>query len=843
MHKYRLLPGYFMTRNSPLVIFLLLMWNMAFSQQLTISGTVTDALTKEPVPYVSIVFKHTTVGTTTDSLGYFAIGRPAHANADTLSFSAIGYYPVDRVLPASGAVSISVKLKPETIDISEVEVAPDEGPVRRLLQKIKENKNKNNPDRHSRYAYRKYTRWEYQINHVSDKMINSRAFRNNQSLFKTDSDSSRYLPLYFSEQLVYNEVQKDPPRQRSTVLADKTNGVGILDELEISGYTSALDIEVNYYNNFINLFTLNFISPIADNGWFYYKYFLADSAVVDGRKQYRVHFQPRRVGENTFKGYFITEDHNYSIVEIAGDLSSTTNINFLKSLRLESEYSFVNDSIPFYKKNRIDALFYIIPFERRNKEKKRLSVFYTQTANIDQVTIGQKDPIELSNPKARYETTHLPDAYKKDTQFWEQNRMEKLDKKQEEIEQVIDSISQIGVVKFTNNLARMAMTGYYDVGKFELGPFFSFFNTNKVEDVHVFFGGRTSTEISEQMMLWGGLGYGTRTNKINGIAGIGYKFKSPYRQVLEVSYEDKMIRHGENEKILYLYENSISATENNLVSQLLKHDELDEIFREQKFRTKYQHEWYPGLMNTLTTGFTRHYSPEFYPFLRDNTPVGSVSAFEVSLDTRFSWEEKFVDEGFLRIYMDPPYPIVHFTVAGGKVFYSNRSNWYGRLATTIKQEVFFGQSELDYAVESGIFFGKLPYTMLDIPRGNETLGYYSYDFNMLDYLEYVHDKYLHAYLNYHLNGFFFRRMPLLKKTDLREVISAKLLMGSVNDKHQQIVSFPSVISTMDNPYIELGAGVENIFKMFRIEAVWRLNPASVIGAPSFGIRAMFELSL
>ncbi|MEL7587709.1 MAG: DUF5686 family protein [Prolixibacteraceae bacterium] len=841
MQKYRLSPGYFAMRNMYVAILLLFTQLAAVSQPVTVSGSVTDARTGEPVPYVSIVFKHTTVGTITDSLGVFTVTRPA--NADTLHFSAIGYHSTDRVLPGMGKVSLSVILRPETFDISEIEVAPDDGPVRRLLQKIIDNKEKNDPDRHNRYSYRKYTRWEYQINHIDEKIINSRAFRDNQSVFQTDSDSSRFLPLYLSEQLVFNEVQKDPAKQRSTVIADKTNGVGILDDLEISGYTSALDIEVNYYKNHINLFTQNFISPVAENGWFYYQYFLADSAVVDGHKQYRVHFQPRRQGENTFKGYFITEDRHYSIVEIDGRLSSTMHINFLKSLRLKSFYAFVDGSAPFYKKNEIEALFDIIPFKTNNPDKKRLSVYYKQTANIDQVSFGHTAPIELSTPKARYETIYLPDAYGKDPQFWEQNRMEEMSEKQRQIEQIIDSISQIRIINLTNNLARMTMTGYYDIGKFELGPYSSFFNTNKVEDKHFFFGGRTSTEISERMMFWGGLGYGTRTKKIDGMAGFGYKFNSPHRRVLELAYDDKMIRHGENEKILHLYENLTSATENNLISQLLKHDELDEIFREQRYKASYEHEWYTGLQHTFSGSYTRHYSPEFYPFLRNNIPDGSVSAFEVSLDTRLSKEEKFVDEGFLRIFLETPYPIVHFTMAGGKIFYDNRQSWYGRLAATVKQEVFFGQSELDYAVESGIYFGKLPYTMLDIPRGNETLGYYTYDFNMLNYLEFVHDKYIHTFVEYHLNGFFFRRIPLLKKTDLREVFSAKMMVGSVSDKHQEVIAFPSVISKMENPYIELGAGIENIFRMFRVEAIWRLNSTSVAGAPSFGLRAKFELGL
>jgi len=133
--------------------------------------------------------------------------------------------------------------------------------------------------------------------------------------------------------------------------------------------------------------------------------------------------------------------------------------------------------------------------------------------------------------------------------------------------------------------------------------------------------------------------------------------------------------------------------------------------------------------------------------------------------------------------------------------------------------------------------------MLDIPRGNETFGLYTYDFNMLNFMEYVHDKYLHTYLEYHLNGFVFNRLPLLKKIGLREVFSAKGMLGSLSNKHQEIVEFPLGITKLSNPYIEMGAGVENIFPLFRVEAVWRVTPKSLLGAPSFGLRAKFEIKL
>ena len=345
------------------------------------------------------------------------------------------------------------------------------------------------------------------------------------------------------------------------------------------------------------------------------------------------------------------------------------------------------------------------------------------------------------------------------------------------------------------------------------------------------------------MIFWGGLGYGTRNKKVDGLVGFGYKFPTINRRVLKLYYDDKMIRHGENEKILNLYENAFTATENNLISQLLKHDELDEIFREQKAALQYQHEWYPGLLNKLSIHYTRHESPEFYPFTQNGNPLSAVSAFEINLDTRWSREEKLIDKGFIRYYLDTPYPIVHFTVGGGKAFYNNQSNYYGKVATTVKQQINLGQGKFNYALEAGAFFGKLPYTMLDIPRGNETVGWYTYDFNMMNYLEYVHDRYAHAYLEYHMNGFLIRRIPVLRASGLREVFSSKLMVGKLSNKHQSVLDFPSAVTHMKNPYVELGAGVENILSMLRVEAIWRVTPKSVVGAPSFGFRALFGIGL
>lgn len=837
--KFRTVGCHFFGRFQ-LLLLLIVSFTEVFSQPTIVRGKVTDAESGRPIPFVTILFKKTPIGATTDSLGNYKL--TSKIKVDSVQFTTVGYIGKTYGIKPFTTNELSVSLKPDLIKISEVTVQPDDGPVRKILKEMISRKKENNPAKYPRYAYRKYTKWEYHLNNVGPKMINSKAFRNNQSVFKTSDDSTKFLPIYFSEQLVYNEIQRNPWKQKSTVLGDKTSGVGVLDDYEISGYTSALDMEVNFYDNYINLFSQNFVSPLADNGWFYYKYFLTDSTTQNGVKNYRIKFIPRRVGDKVFKGYLTTENKNYSLLDIDGELSNTSYLNFLKSMRLSGSYHLVGDSIPFFRRNQIDAVFNYVPL-KNNPSKKPISLFFTQSAVIDSVSVNQPEEVKLAAGNGRFETIKLPDANERNAEYWEKHRLEELNTREKMVSATIDSVSQIKAVKFVDNVTRMSMTGYYDLGKFEFGPYASTINTNKVEGLHIFAGARTSSEISTRYMVWGGLGYGFRNKKVNGIAGFGYKFPTIHRQIAKISYDDKIVRSGENEKILFLYENALSPTENNLVSQIFKRDELDELFREQKLATSYEYEWHPGLMNKISANYIRHFSPEFYPFMQNGVPVDHVSAIDFNIDTRFSWLEKVIDDKFLRIYMNTDYPIIHFNVGGGQVFYSGKSNYYGKILTTVEQYWRIGQTAFNYAIEGGMYFGKMPYTMLDIPRGNETQGLFSYDFNMLNYMEYVHDKYLHTYLEYHLNGFFFNRVPLLKRLGLREVVSGKGMIGSFSEKNRQIVELPSSITKMSNPYIELGAGVENIFRLFRVEAVWRVKPQSVLGAPSFGLRAKFEIKL
>ncbi len=813
---------------------------VGFGQSLFFNGSVIDAETKEAIPMVNVYFKGTTIGTISDVNGSFKLSSPI--KADTLVFSSIGYLEY-KLQVSQLSNPVNIELSPDNIALMEVEVKPDDGPVRTLLARMVANKKRNNPESQERYDYEKYSKWEYLINNADSTLMDARAFRKHQSVFRTADDGSKYLPVYLSEQIVFNEFQRQPLRQKSTILADQTSGLGVLGDYEIGGYTSGLDIEYNFYNNFLKLFEENFVSPAASNGWFFYHYYLEDSVVLGDVTHYKILFTPRRKQDKVFRGHMIVEDKYYSLVEVNGELSTKSNMNFVKSLSLSSQFQLINDSISFFGTNSIKAVFDYLPIDIPTKND-RMELDFTQQASYAKVSINPRNTVALSAKSLAYESVKTDGFKDRDTTYWLQARHVPLTANDKELYATIDSVNTIPVVKLVDNLARMSMTGYYDFGRLEMGPYMHLLQFNKIEGMRLFMGGRTSKEISNRWMVWGGLGYATRTQKVSASMGGGYKLPGIRRRVFKLAYDDTYARMGENRKILYLYENMLSPSENNLVSAFFTRDEFDELYRQQNTRLSYEHEWKTGFSTKLDLGHVRHHSPEFYPFIYKGNAVTEVTNYEAALDIRLSWREKILDDEFMRLYLTSDYPILHFTVAAGQVAFAGQEENYTKLHATIKHKVNMGQTTFRYAVEGGAVFGKLPYTFLEIPRGNETYGYYTYDFNMINYLEFVHDRYLHAYTEYHLNGFVFNRMPLLRSLGFRGVFSAKGMIGDLSDQQYESIQLPASVSSLNGkPYVEVGAGIENILKVLRVEAIWRLTPESTVGAPNFGIRAKFELSL
>jgi hypothetical protein len=151
-------------------------------------------------------------------------------------------------------------------------------------------------------------------------------------------------------------------------------------------------------------------------------------------------------------------------------------------------------------------------------------------------------------------------------------------------------------------------------------------------------------------------------------------------------------------------------------------------------------------------------------------------------------------------------------------------------------------------VFAGKTFGTLPYMLLDVAPGNEIYYYNKYAFNLMNRYEFLHDKYAGVNFEHNIGNGLFRFVPLLKKLKFRQFYSARALWGSLSDANKNYNTVPGnsfgFQSLNGKTYLEVGTGVDNIFKLFRIDFVWRLSPTPlpVESLKRFGIFGSFRLA-
>ena len=147
----------------------------------------------------------------------------------------------------------------------------------------------------------------------------------------------------------------------------------------------------------------------------------------------------------------------------------------------------------------------------------------------------------------------------------------------------------------------------------------------------------------------------------------------------------------------------------------------------------------------------------------------------------------------------------------------------------------------------GKYFGTLPYLLLENHPGNESYAYNKYAFNMMTNFEFLSDQYAGANIEHSIGGGVFKYIPLIKKLKFRQFWTAKGVIGSLDSANSALnLNKGYAFRTLEkSPYIELGTGVENILRVFRIDFVWRVLPLSTPAEPKtkyFGIFGSFKIN-
>lgn len=807
-----------------------------FAQTITLVGHVYDKKSNEPIVYATVQIKNTTTGTNTDEDGRFFI-QTKNTN-DTLLVSYVGFKTEVVFLTDAPNQTFTVYLIPEDFNLDEVVIKPREDPAKVLMKKVIEHKKDNDYYNIDGYKVRAYTKIELDLGNIilgDDTTSEKRKTSPYNVLLDhidTTNDETNYLPFFFTETLSDLYYRKNPKTKKEVIVASRTSGINNASASQILGNYYE---QYNIYNNYWFIINKNFVPPVSDAWNFFYRVELTDSAFIDNYWCYKIEFTPRQKQENVFEGYMWIVDEDFAVKEVFMSLDSAANINYYKRAVFYQKYEKLEDAHWVLKQDRILGEF--LPLQNS------ASVIVRKSTNYKEYTI--KPDVFEEVVKLRDDIVYSDSVINNDEAFWASVRPEELNKNEHGVYQMVDSLQNIKSFNTIVDVYNTLMYGYWNLGYVRIGPFANMVSSDEVEGLRLRLGVKTGDLISKRIALGGYLAYGIKDNafKYGGDFSVVLN-KKPWQQ-FKFSYENDL-DVSSNEGVTF--------GEDNILSGLYRRrDTPQKIIDHEKFRAHYEKDWIWGISNSITfTSVKMHPLFDIYYYNQKDSLVTDINNAELDLGFRFAYREKFLFDNYRRYSLGTNYPVFTFHYKMGIPDFGGSDFNYKSIELTLEDYFLLGSfGSTTYSIKAGKVFGTLPTLLLESPPGNETYFMNHGNFNLMNEYEFVMDNYAELFLTHSFHGFFLNKIPLIQKLKLREVATFKMVYGTLSESNRIANDYlkntePFYIGNTapsPNPYMEAGIGVENIFKLIRVDAIWRLTYRNNPLAPNFGVRVGVSLDI
>ena len=822
-------------KNSILTLVLLFASISFMSAQTKVSGMVVDN-TDMPIPYANVVFKGSKIGVVSNEDGRFYIEAPD--NYDTLLVSFVGFPTKEVKLTKSVSYDFKIVLS-EGKSLKEVVVyagktSKKNNPALDILRKIWERRRKNGLKMFKQYQYDKYEKVEFDMNTIDSAMMKSKIFKGMEFVFK-NVDTSRvtgktYLPIFINESIseVYgdNQIKKT----KEILKANKNSGLGNGDG--VNTFIKDLYNDFDIYDNYLNFFDKSFTSPLSRTGIDVYNYVLADTAVIDNKLCYNIVFYPRRKNELTFKGDFWVNDTTFAIKKINMAVTKSANINWVKDIYIEQEFEVLNDSVFLPTRD-----YMMSDFALRKKEESK-GIYGKRTTMYQNFKFDEKKPEKFYKEEVNFIDNSV---YNKNDDYWSENRFEKLNKDEQGIYKMLDTLKTVKKFQRMYNLVSILGSGYVEFKNFDYGPIFSTFGYNEVEGVRVRVGGRTYFGPNDTWRLQAYTAYGFEDNK----------FKYGFSGKWMVDKKNRIILSGGNRRDVEQIGASLTTT-NDVLGRSYASSGVFTTGANGKLTninlTTIAAEIEPAKNFTMQLGFSYRtlesasdtFSLDYFTDNTFTTINSEVKQSEINLQFEYTPKRKTIGYGVERREVDSPYSRFFINYSQGLKGFIDSDFDYQKIQLYYKQPLIIGAiGRSNFTVELGKTFGQVPLGLLSVVPGNQTYFIIDNTFNNLNFYEFVADQYATVNWQHNFQGKIFARIPGLRKLNLREIIGIKGVYGTVSDENKAINASGLIYQSPEKPYWEYNAGIGNIFKVLRIDFAWRGNYRDVPDTNNFTIKGSF----
>ena len=805
------------------------------AQQIRIRGTVTDASTDEPLPFANVILLPADlgVGVKTGDDGKYTLTFTD--KVENILFSFLGYEPA--TIPVSEIENgiLDVQLQPLATELTEVVVASKriryrnrENPAVELIRRAIANKDKNRIEAHNTYEYERYEKIQLSINDLNDSIKNGLLFRNFPFLFNyidTAKMTGRLsLPVFLRENISEHYFNKPSQAEKEFLIASQMVNFHDFIEMEtISVFMDGLVGKSNIYDNQIRVLDNEYMSPMSPMSPNFYRYYIQDTLNVSGVSCIQLAFFPRNNQDFGFQGrLFITNDDAYAVKRVELAFTKNAGVNFVNDFSLIQEYTLIDNTWCLM----LDEA--TIDFSLTKKKSmmlgKRSNIYgkYRFNHRIPESTFLGINKVNK-----------IPGYDMRADQYWEDNRPIPLTRSEQGVYDMIGDMKNDKKFNRVLNVAGIIFSGYIDVGKFDLGPLESLFSFNEVEGGRVRIGGKTNARLNKHLFFEGFGAYGFKDEKFKYQLGAMYSFH-PRKlhaweypvNLLSVYYEDNIETPGQ----FFQFGNA-----DRLLLSFHRGHAQQKVYH-RTFTANYECEFPNGI--SLKPSFSRR---EEHPagtltYANEHGDMRHMTTTQLGLMLRFAPNERFYQVQRNRYPLNHTSPVFTVNYNYGMKDVLGGDYAFHRLEVAIDKRSWF--SSLGFAdiwLKAGKIWGTVPFPLLIIHQANQNYAYQDEAYNMMNYMEFVSDRYAQVNASYCFNGWIFNRLPLIKKLKWREFITFKALGGDISEKNRpennpDLLRFPlyenglpSMYRLQREPYMEAGVAIDNIFKFLRIDLVKRLN--------------------
>jgi len=831
-----------------------------------IQGVVTDSLTNEPIPYLSVFYEGKGVGSITDNDGNYKVETRKGWNK--LTFSAVGYVTkVVNIIPGV-TKNLNVRMRPDDIMLDEVVVKPKRekysrknNPAVELMKKVIAHKKNNKLSENDYYQYNKYQKITMSLNDVTPEMLEKGMYKKMPFLkdqIELCEETNKFiLPISVDETASQKIYRKHPKSEKTIIKGMSSTGVNELFATGDMLSTVLKDVftDVNIYDNDIRLLQYPFISPISSSDAIsFYKFYIMDTTFVDKDKCFHLTFVPNNSQDFGFTGHlYVLADSSYTVKKCTMNLPEKSGVNFVDNMDIIQEFEQLPNGEWVLKTD--DMIVEMTLMKIMQGFQIRRTTRYSDYA-FDEL------PQQLFKRKGA--EIKEADAMMRGDDFWNQYRPVPLTQTESSMDMLVKRLEQMPGFKYVIFVLKAFIENFVETGtkehpsKVDIGPVNTMISNNYIDGLRLRMSAQTTANLNPHLFFKGYYAYGFKDHRSKYMGEVEYSFNK--KEYLPREFPKNSITFSYQYDVMSPTDKFLKTDKDNVFVSF-KTSTVDQMSYVRNIALKYENETQFGLKTTVEVKHSTDEPTGGLAYITNDdqkTLVPEIQTMEASLAFRYAPGETFVNTKQRRIPVSFDAPVFTLShTAGFKGVLGGEYNYNLTEIGLYKRFWFSSWGKIDMFVKGGAQWNKVPFPLLIMPAANLSYILQRETFNLINNMEFLNDRYASLDVSWDLNGKIFNRIPLLKKLKWREAIGFKMLYGHLTDKNNpmkhpgdsELFLFPtrdgrptSFVMDPKTPYMECSVGIHNIFKILHIDYVRRLNYLDHPDANKWGVRFMVMMT-